>query len=112
LQISSSTTCAIGYFGYAYFAENADVLTPVSVDGGDGPIEPSDEAVSEGTYPLARPLFMYTDAGIVAEKPQVGQFIAFYLNNVNSVIGEVGYFPAPQEALQEAADHIKSAAGF
>jgi hypothetical protein len=28
------------------------------------------------------------------------------------VIGEVGYFPAPQEALQEAADHIKSAAGF
>ena len=49
---------------------------------------------------------------IVAEKPQVAQFIAYYLNNVNSVIGDVGYFPAPDAALQEAADNIKTAAGF
>jgi len=55
---------------------------------------------------------MYTDAGIVAEKPQVASFIAFYLNRVNEVIGDVGYFPAPQSALQEAADAIKAAADF
>ena len=108
----TNSTCAIGYFGYAYFAENADQLQVVAVDAGDGPVAPSDESVNAGTYPISRPLFMYTDAGIVAEKPQVGQFIAYYLNNVNDVIGEVGYFPAPMEALQEAADHIKEAAGF
>jgi phosphate binding protein len=109
-----STTCAIGYFGYAYYAENADELVAVSVDAGegDGYVLPGDESVNEGTYPLARPLFMYTDGGIVAEKPQVAEFIAFYLNNVNEVIGDVGYFPAPTEALQEAADHIKEAAGW
>ena len=55
---------------------------------------------------------MYTDAGIIAEKPQVGQFIAYYLNNVNEVIGEVGYFPAPDDVLQGAADAIAAAAGF
>ena len=55
---------------------------------------------------------MYTDAGIVADKPQVAQFIAYYLNNVNEVIGEVGYFPAPDDKLQEAADTIAAAAGF
>ncbi len=107
-----SSTCAIGYFGYAFFAENADVLQAVAVDGGDGPVSPGDDSVNEGTYPLARPLYMYTDAGIVAEKPQVASFIAFYLNRVNEVIGDVGYFPAPNEALQEAADAISAAADF
>jgi phosphate transport system substrate-binding protein len=107
-----SSTCAIGYFGYAYFAENADVLTAVAVDAGDGPVAPGDDSVNEGTYPIARPLFMYTDAGIIAEKPQVAMFIAYYLNNVNDLIGEVGYFPAPDAALQGAADAIKAAAGW
>jgi phosphate transport system substrate-binding protein len=107
-----STTCAIGYFGYAYYAENADTLVAVAIDGGEGPVEPGDDSVNEGTYPLARPLFMYTAASVIAEKPQVAEFMAYYLNNVNDLIGEVGYFPAPTEALQEAADHIKEAAGW
>jgi phosphate transport system substrate-binding protein len=108
----TSTTCAIGYFGYAYFAENSDVLVAVAVDAGDGPVAPGDDSVNEGTYPIARPLFMYTDAGVIAEKPQVALFIAYYLNNVNNLISEVGYFPAPQDALQGAADNIKAAAGW
>jgi phosphate binding protein len=103
-----SSTCAIGYFGYAYFQENADRLQVVTVDG----IEPSAESVNENTYPIARPLYMYTSAEVIAEKPQVAEFMAYYLNNVNALIGVVGYFPAPQEALQEAADNIKAAAGW
>jgi phosphate transport system substrate-binding protein len=104
----TDSTCAIGYFGYAYYAENADKLEVVAVEG----VLPSDESVNENTYPLARPLFMYTDAGVIAEKPQVAEFIAYYLTWVNSVIGDVGYFPAPLEALQGAADAIKAAAGW
>ena len=103
-----NSTCAAGYFGYAYYAENASDLQVVHVDG----ITPNDDSVNAGSYPLARPLFMYTDAGIIAEKPQVGAFIAYYLNNVNEVISEVGYFPAPEAALQVAADAIARAAGF
>lgn len=108
----TSTTCAIGYFGYAYYQQNADVLQVVSVDAGDGPVGPSDESVNANTYPISRPLFMYTAPSIVSDKPQVAEFIAYYLNNVNDVIGEVGYFPAPDELLQEAADNIKAAAGW
>ena len=52
-------------------------------------------------YPLARPLFMYTTPGIIAEKPQVGQFLTYALNNVNDVIAEVGYFPLGESALNE-----------
>ncbi|MDX1690521.1 MAG: substrate-binding domain-containing protein [Acidimicrobiia bacterium] len=103
-----SSTCAAGYFGFAFFDQNADRLQAVAVGG----VAPNAEAVSEGTYPLARPLFMYTDAGIVAEKPQVAAFITYVLNNVDEVIGDVGYFPAPEEALQTAADRIAGAAGY
>jgi phosphate transport system substrate-binding protein len=107
-----SSTCAIGYFGYAYYQENADTLEVVAVDAGDGPVAPSVETVNDNTYPISRPLFMYTDAGVIAQKPQVAMFIAYYLNNVDDLISKVGYFPAPDEAIQQAADAIKEAAGF
>jgi phosphate transport system substrate-binding protein len=103
-----TSTCAAGYFGYAYFSENAGDLQVMSVEG----IEPNDATVNEGTYPLARPLFMYTDAGIIADKPEVALFVVYFLTNVNDLIGDVGYFPAPNEALQAAADAIAAAAGF
>lgn len=103
-----TTTCAIGYFGFAYFAENSDVLQAVAVDG----VAPSEDKVNDGTYPISRPLFMYTAASVIEEKPQVAEFMAYYLDNVNSVIADVGYFPAPQDVLQEAADSLKVAAGW
>jgi phosphate transport system substrate-binding protein len=108
----TSTTCGIGFFGYAYFQQNADRLTVVSVDAGDGPIEPNDASVNEGTYPIARPLFMYTAQSVIEAKPQVAEFIGYYLEHVDDIIGDVGYFPAPEEALQGAADNIKAAAGW
>lgn len=87
---------AIGYFGFAYYVENEGKLQAVAIEG----VAPSAEAVDAGTYKLARPLFIYSDAKIMAEKPQVAAFINFYLSNVNEVIGPVGYFPAPAAALE------------
>ena len=104
----TSTTCAIGYFGYAYYQENASTLQVVAVEG----VAPSKESVDDNSYVLSRPLFMYTAQSVIDAKPQVADFIAYYLNNVDDLIGEVGYFPAPDEALQEAADHIHDAAGW
>jgi len=103
-----STTCAIGYFGYAYYQENADILATVAVDG----VQPSAESVDDGTYAISRPLYMYTSAPVIESKLQVAEFMAYYLDNVNDLIGDVGYFPAPDESLQEAADNIKAAAGW
>jgi phosphate transport system substrate-binding protein len=104
--------CAIGYFGYAFFQQNADILQVVAVDAGqgDGPIVPGDDSVNEGTYPIARPLFMYTASEVVAEKLPVAQFMAYYLSNVNDLISDVGYFPAPEDKLEEAAQNIVDAA--
>ena len=89
---------AIGYFGYAYFQENASKLKILTIDG----VEPTEVTAEDGSYPLARPLFIYSDAKIMAEKPQVASFINYYLTYVNDEITEVGYFPASVEALNGA----------
>jgi len=98
---------AIGYFGYAYFAENSGALKAINIEG----VAPNQEDVDNGTYPLARPLFIYSDAKILQEKPQVAAFILFYLNNVNDNISDVGYFPAPADALQASSDALLAAIG-
>ena len=98
---------AIGYFGYAYYAEEAGKLKAINVDG----VAPNQEDVDNGTYPLARPLFIYSDAKILQEKPQVAAFIYFYLSNVNDNISDVGYFPAPAEALDASMAAWQAAVG-
>jgi phosphate transport system substrate-binding protein len=89
---------AIGFFGYAYYAENEDVLRILSIEG----VEPTGATVDSGDYPLARPLFIYSTADIMSQKPQVADFINFYLTNVNDEIVDVGYFPASDAALDAA----------
>ncbi|MFN2281378.1 MAG: substrate-binding domain-containing protein, partial [Anaerolineales bacterium] len=86
---------AVGFFGYAYYAENADVLKVLKIEG----VEASAATVDSGTYPLARPLFLYSTAEIMQEKPQVAGYINFFLSYVNEEITDVGYFPASDTAL-------------
>lgn len=87
---------AIGYFGYAFFAPNADRLKALAVEG----VVPSGAAVEAGTYPLARPLFIYSDAGILAAKPQVVDFINYYITNDNDFVAEVSYFPVSERTAR------------
>jgi len=89
---------AIGFFGYAYYQENQDTLNVLSIEG----VEPTADSVDAGTYPLARPLFIYSTANIMAEKPQVSAYINFFLTYVNEEIVDVGYFPASADALNVA----------
>jgi phosphate transport system substrate-binding protein len=98
---------AIGYFGFAYYNENQGKLKAVAVEG----VEPSQATVDDGTYPISRPLFIYSDANIMKEKPQVAAFIYFYLNNVDNEISDVGYFPAPDADLKVSMDAWKTATG-
>ena len=99
---------AIGYFGYAYYRENADTLKALSVNG----IEPTAETAESGEYPISRPLFLYSSNEILQKKPQVAAFILFYLNNVNNEILDVGYFPVSEGKAQENLDVWNSALGM
>ncbi|MEA3351816.1 MAG: PstS family phosphate ABC transporter substrate-binding protein [Chloroflexota bacterium] len=98
---------AVGFFGYAYYAENADTLKVLSIED----VEPSAENVDNNSYPLARSLFIYSDAAIMQEKPQVAAYINFFLTFVNEEIVEVGYFPASDETLEASMQNWLDAMG-
>jgi phosphate transport system substrate-binding protein len=89
---------AVGFFGYAYYEENRGTLTILDING----VEPTDQTVEDATYPLARPLFIYSTASIMEAKPQVAAFINFYLSYVQEEVVSVGYFPASEDALNLA----------
>ena len=87
----------LGFFGLAYYSENKDKLKLVGVDNGNGPITPSMETVSNGTYtPLARPIYIYVNNS-AKEREEVKQFVSFYLKNAGGLVADVGYIPMTDE---------------
>ena len=83
---------SLGYFGYAYYAENSSVLKLVEIDGGDGCTAPSDATVADGSYaPLARPIFIYVDVEKLRARDELKAFVDFYLDNSPTLVPEVGY---------------------
>ena len=89
---------ALGYFGYAYYAENQDKLKLVAVDVGEGCVTPTAYTIESGKYkPLSRPLFIYVNRASL-DKPEVRAFVEFYMKNARSLVSEVGYIPLEDEA--------------
>jgi phosphate transport system substrate-binding protein len=86
---------ALGFFGYAYYAENKDKLKLVGVDGGKGVVSPSPETIRDGNYqPLSRPVFIYVKTSAI-ERPEVDAFVKFYLEHAKTLVPEVGYVALP-----------------
>lgn len=98
---------AIGFFGYAYYQEQQDSFNILAIEG----VEPTADNVESGDYPLSRPLFMYTDADRLLDEPAVASFVQFYIDNVNDVIDDVGYFPASENTLEEDRNILARALG-
>jgi phosphate transport system permease protein len=87
----------VGFFGYAYYQKNQDQLKPLSING----IAPSAAAAENGSYPLARPLYIYTSADVLKEKPQVAAFVNYYLTRAEEAATAAGYFPTGSGADAE-----------
>ncbi|WP_342614158.1 PstS family phosphate ABC transporter substrate-binding protein [Peribacillus frigoritolerans] len=99
---------AIGFFGYAYYAENKDKLKIISIDSGKGAVEPTHETIKSGEYaPLSRPLFTYVANKSVAEKEQVADYTQFVIENAGELAEEVGYISLPEEEYQKDLDKLK-----
>jgi len=99
---------ALGYFGYAYYAENMKKLNAVSVDGGKGPVAPSDKSVEDGTYqPLSRPIFIYVSEKAL-EKPEVKEFVDFYMKHAPKLVKEVKYVALPAGIYTTNMEHVKN----
>lgn len=99
---------ALGFFGFAYYVENKDKLKAVPIVESDGKpaVEPSMDSVLKGTYqPLARPIFIYVSVKSLG-KPEVRQFVQYYMTQGAQLAREVKYVPLPDKAYAMAWDHV------
>lgn len=111
VQGVTSDELAIGFLPFAYFEENKDKLKLVPVDdekadNGTGPIVPTFESIRTGTYqPLARPIFIYVSDKSLA-RPEVKQFIEFYLTQGGGLAEEVGYVQLGEAGYKLVSAHL------
>ena len=99
---------SLGFFGLAYYTENADKLTLIGVHNGTEVVKPTLETVSNGTYkPLSRPLFIYVNSTSV-KSSEVVDFVNFYLNNAGELAEDVGYIPLPADIYKKQIENFKT----
>ncbi len=96
---------AVGFFGFAYYLDQQEKLTALSVDG----VSPNAETVENHDYPLSRPLYIYTDAQTIESKPEVAAFVDYYLRHAKAIVDEIGYFPVTDEEIQAGYDKLTEA---
>ncbi|WP_428938026.1 PstS family phosphate ABC transporter substrate-binding protein [Fontivita pretiosa] len=109
VQGIASDPNALGYFGYAYYAENRDKLKAVPIVNREGrAVLPSPQTVKDGSYnPLSRPIFIYVNAASL-DRPEVYQFVKFYLENATDLVKQVKYVPLPEEIYHKALERVEA----
>ena len=102
---------ALGYFGYAYYAENTGRLKAVAVDGGSGCVVPTRETIASGEYqPLARPMFIYLK-GSALERDAVRRFVEYYMSAAAELVPQVGYVPLADSTYRANLERVQELAG-
>ena len=112
VQGVAGTEGATGYFGYTYYEENTDSLKALSIDSGNGCVEPSAETAQAGEYtPLARPLFIYVANANYADNAAVAAYVDFYIENL-AEIAEIGQFiPLSDELYSDTQTALEGLSG-
>jgi phosphate transport system substrate-binding protein len=101
----------MGYFGYAYYSANPEQVKALEVDGGQGCTPPGLDTAREGSYPMARPLFIYAAESSLQDEA-VYEFMRFYLEQAaTDTISEVGYVPSSDDQREANLDTLEEAAG-
>lgn len=110
VQGVASDPNALGFFGFAYYAENRNRLKAVAIQckchNNGKPCLPSEKAVVEDRYHLARPLFIYVNREST-DRPEVRAFVEFYLQNAARLAREVKYVPLPKRAYELAMERFR-----
>lgn len=96
------------FVGYTYYVENQDRVKALQVDGGNGCVEPTAEAVQDGSYtPLGRGLYIYPSAESL-QRQEVQAFVQFYIEQNDAITEPVGAIPLTDEQRTEAQAKIDS----
>lgn len=87
VQAISSTADGIGIFSLSTYVQNAEILQIATIDG----VEPNTTTVSSQAYTLTEPLMLYGDLARIEEKPEIGYFLWFHLDNANALLERASF---------------------
>lgn len=97
-NIEASDT-SLGWVGFAFAEEAGDSVKElgVSAEPGGACVTPSAETIADGSYPLARPLFIYVNTAKAAENAAVAGYVDYYLQNLTDLVESTGYVALPED---------------
>ena len=97
---------SLGWVGLAFAEENADTVREIAIsaDPNGTCVEPNAETVSDGSYPISRPLFIYVNKAKAEANAAVADYVDFYLaeGTIETVLEDVPYVNLPAEELDAA----------
>jgi phosphate transport system substrate-binding protein len=100
---------ALGFFGFAYYIENTDILKAIPIKSSDSAVLPTFDSIADGTYsPLSRPVFIYVSLESL-KMPHVRAFVEYYLTEGAMLIPEVGYVKLGDSIYEEQLKKLKPA---
>ena len=107
VQGVQGSATSLGWVGFA-FAREAEDVTMIEVDDGDGCVAPTETTIADGTYPLSRPLFIYVNKSVAAENDSLVRFVDHYLGEAVDSVADVGYVALSDTALAETRERWQS----
>ncbi|TWT73178.1 PstS family phosphate ABC transporter substrate-binding protein [Allorhodopirellula solitaria] len=101
---------AIGFFGASYYFTNQDKIKAVKIvnpETGEA-VAPTSETIEDGSYaPFGRPLFLYINVASL-KRPEVKQFLKFYLANAGNLAEQVNYVALTDEIYERGTEHVEN----
>ncbi len=103
---------SMGYIPFAYYSANKDKLKALAIIGGeksqmkDKGVLPDPKAIETGAYyPLSRPVFIYVST-MAMKRPEVKEFVDYYISNVAETAKEENYVALPAEAYKLGQERV------
>ena len=108
VQKLKSNPDALGIFGYSFLEENTESVHGSKIGG----VEPTFEAIADGSYSVSRPLYMYVKNAHAATVPGLAAFVQEVVSD--KAAGSEGYLaakgliPLPEADLKAQQDKVKA----
>jgi len=101
----TGSASSLGWVGFAFAEENADKIKELAVseEPGGECITPTSQTIADGSYPIARSLYIYVNKAKAAANPAVAAYVDYYLaeGTISSVLETVPYVNLPAATLGE-----------
>jgi phosphate transport system substrate-binding protein len=105
----------IGFFGFAYYSENKGDLKGIAIENPETGkcVKPTAKTIRDGSYPIARTLYVYPNHARLAENDTFKDFMDFMITkqNLTDTVELAGYVPLHGDEITTTVDAYEGIGG-